>query len=95
MLFPLGAVQDTTTSVDLQFGNDPHALQQQMQAQDKQHMLYTAGAAMLGGGAALMIAGIIGYVYSRTTVNFPSDGRLSLRLPGKAVLDLRPMQVRF
>lgn len=95
VMFPLGAFQNTTPPVDLQFGTDTHAQQQQMAAQDKQHLLYTAGGVMLGGGAALMIAGIIGYVYSRTTVHFPSNGRLSLRLPGKAVLDLAPMQVRF
>ena len=90
VLLTVGGVQDTTA-----FGIDPMATQKQQDALDRQHRYFIAGGVLMGGGALLLITGIVGSIFTRTAIKFHSDGQLALRLPGKAVLDLAALRVRF
>jgi len=90
VLLTLGAVESSMNT-----GMGTGSVQQQLDAQSQQQNYFISGGVLLGGGALLLISGIIASVYTRTSVNVQSDGRLALNLPGKATLDLTPLQVRF
>jgi len=73
---------------------DPMGLQNQMDAQSRQHAYLVAGGATLGVGVALLAVGVTMHLLSRTTVGVRGFGRIAAR-PGGARLEPTALALRF
>ncbi len=91
-MFILGGIEGAESTPT---GTDPLSVQMAVDAQNRQRTYYIAGGVLAGAGAVMLVTGIVTSALLRTNLNFSSDGHLALRLPGKAELELAPLQVRF